>query len=124
MNRIRKGLTVACVAVGLSLAAVPTAASAAVNNADTKATTNTSSSSCTSSKVWLRLWGSLGEKCYTGNGIEVANLSGVSKEQIIGHHRVCLYTSVSSASCTTGPGTFGRVPPIRVIQIRISTPTA
>jgi hypothetical protein len=78
--------------------------------------------SCSTSNVWLRLWDSAGENCYSGNGYEVVNLPGASKEQIVGVHTVCLYASPSSARCATGPTTISIFAPAHVEQIFISTP--
>jgi hypothetical protein len=77
---------------------------------------------CSTSNAWLRLSDSTGENCYSGNGDEVVNLPGVSKEQIVGVHTVCLYASPSSAGCATGPATISIFPPAHVEQIFISTP--
>jgi hypothetical protein len=87
----------------------------------TDASPATSIVSCATSTVWLRLWGSLGETCYRGNGLVLVNLPGVYREQIVGLHTVCLGT-VSSLQCATGPGTLLHEPPIAVREITIRTP--
>jgi hypothetical protein len=76
---------------------------------------------CGSTTVWLRLWGSLGETCYTGNGTIVVNLRGVNREQILGIHTVCLRT-ISLVRCARGPRTLTYLPPVAVSAITITTP--
>lgn len=75
-----------------------------------------SKASCSS--AWLRLWGSNSESCYSGNGSLVVHLPGVGREQITGHHEVCL-SGVASVVCTTGPGTFLMSRPLLVKEITI-----
>ena len=87
----------------------------------TEASPATGVVSCLSSNVWLRLWGTLGETCYTGNGIILVNLSGVRREQILGIHTVCLRT-ISSVRCARGPRTLTYIPPVAVRAITITTP--
>jgi hypothetical protein len=99
----------------------PAGAAFAASPVSTAVTPATSPVSCASSTAWLRLWGSLGESCYLGNGTVVVYLPGVNREQIIGRHTVCL-RSLSSFVCATGPGTLLHVPPITVREITIATP--
>lgn len=76
---------------------------------------------CTSPRVWLRLWGSLGETCYRGNGNLIVDLPGVGREKIIGRHIVCLAAG-ARFRCANGPATFRISPPARVTEISIRTP--
>ena len=80
----------------------------------------TSKVPCSSISVWLKLFGSSGENCYTGNGTKLVDLPGVREEQIVGRHEVCLRTS-SGVRCALGPGTFFFLP-VTVTEITISTP--
>jgi hypothetical protein len=77
--------------------------------------------SCVSSNVWLRMWFVLGEDCYAGNGINLVNLTDVTREQIIGVHTVCLLT-ISGTRCATGPKTLTYQPGVSVREIEIRTP--
>jgi hypothetical protein len=106
----------------LSAAAAP-AASAAITSGGQQFSPDTSVLSCGSHSVWLRLWGSLSETCYTGDGAIVVNLPGVYQEQIVGLHTVCLYAADElKIWCTTGPGEFRITPPVQVSGITIRTP--
>ena len=118
MNRFVTRLTVAGAAASLVVAGFVGTAGAATPNA---ATPDTSVAPCAS--AWLRLWGLLGERCYTGNGVILVNLTGVNREQIVGVHTVCLTTApVTTIRCAIGPRTVTIVPALRVTRIRITTP--
>jgi hypothetical protein len=110
-------LLASCVTVLTGQACAGTANAAAGGHV----TPATSVVSCSASNVWLRLWGTLGQSCYTGNGTILVNLPGVNREQIIGVHTVCLRT-LSASFCATGPGTFVTRPPGTIRSITISTP--
>lgn len=79
-----------------------------------------SGESCGSTSVWLRLWGSSGEHCYTGTGSLQVYLAGVYKEQILGSHEACL-ESGTKRSCLVGPATAAISPPITVTEITLSS---
>jgi hypothetical protein len=110
-------LLASCATVLTGMASTGTANAAA----GAKVTPATSVVSCAASNVWLRLWGTLGQSCYSGNGTIVVNLPGVIREQIIGVHTVCL-RSGSAIGCVTGPGTLMHEPPVTVRAITIATP--
>jgi hypothetical protein len=96
-------------------------ASPANEAARRQAPPDTSPTKCSS--AWLRLWGSNGENCYTGNGSLVVNLPGVYYEQIIGIHSVCIYAQADGQIfCAVGPGSFGISAPITISRINIRTP--
>lgn len=109
-----------------ALAIVPLALCAAGGTAASASTAAgnavpaTSTRSCGSSGVWLRLWGSSGEHCYTGDGSLVVSLTGVSKEQILGRHDACL-TSGTRRSCLAGPASVAISPPVTVTGITLSS---
>jgi hypothetical protein len=111
MTRLIKRLTIACAVMSLIVAGYAEAASAA---------SDTSVAPCQA--AWLRLWGALGERCYTGNGTIVANLSGVNREQIAGTHTVCLTITPHPIICATGPRLIGIAPPVHISRIVITTP--
>jgi hypothetical protein len=46
----------------------------------------------------LRLWATLRETCYTGDGTAVVDMPGVYREQIVGRHEVCLAAVVFRSS--------------------------
>lgn len=104
----------------LSAAAVP-AASAARTIGPQSARPDTTVTSCAGS-YWLKLTGSLGPTCYTGNGNIIVNRPGVSQEQIVGKHTVCLYIGSHQISCKTGPATVKIIPPVQVSGVTIRTP--
>jgi hypothetical protein len=79
-----------------------------------------SSESCGSSSVWLRLWASSGEHCYTGSGSLQVSLAGVNREQILGSHEACLQ-SATKRSCLAGPASAAISPPITVTEITLSS---
>jgi hypothetical protein len=124
MNKLLRWLATVCVAASIAVLALSAGASAAGTTGQTGIAVGTRAVPCVLPTVWLRLWGSLGERCYTGNGATLVNLPRVSRGQVIGYHRVCLYARVLSVTCLTGPRTFIIVPPIWITQIRISTPVA
>jgi hypothetical protein len=99
-----------------------TANAATANAATTNAATaNTRASTC--GTAWVRVWGLLGERCYTGNGVITVNLKGVHREQIVGRHTVCLSTApVVLTVCAIGPRTINITRPVRVTRIAIKTP--
>jgi hypothetical protein len=116
------GLAAAVAAAALLSAVAPSAANAATTGAP-RLSPDTSAVSCSSDHVWLALWGSAGETCYTGNGGITVHLTGVHKGQIIGERTVCLYTPGNPVTfCTTGAGVFGLNPPVQVTGISIATP--
>jgi hypothetical protein len=122
MNKTLRRLVTVCVAASLPVLALSAGASAASTGGRAESAVATVTVPCFSTTVWLRLWGSLGERCFTGNGVELVNLPGVTRGQIIGFHRVCLYGRVPSVTCLTGPRIFRLVPPMWVTQIRIGVP--
>ncbi len=77
-----------------------------------------SSESCGASSVWLRLWGSSGEHCYTGNGSLQVSLAGVNREQVLGSREACL-ESGTRRSCLAGPASAAISPPITVTEITL-----
>ena len=111
MTRLIERLTITGAVAILVVAGYAEAASAAPD---------TSAAPCRA--AWLRLWGALGERCYTGNGIIIANLSGVHREQIAGTHTVCLTIARHPVTCATGPRLVGIAPPVHVSRIVITTP--
>jgi hypothetical protein len=122
MNRLIRRLATVCVAATVTVLALSAGASAAGTTGQTASAVDTISVPCTSPVVWLRLWSSVGERCYAGNGVTLVNLPDVNRGQVIGLHTVCLYTRTLSARCVTGPRAFTIVPPIWVVQIRIGAP--
>lgn len=118
MNISGKYLAGALSAASLStIAVVPAVAVAAL---PARATPDTVHSSCTS--AWLRLWGTSGEHCYTGNGSLTVNLPGVNRAQVVGKHLACLSTGPARRDlCVNGPGTVLIQPPAEVIKIVISS---
>jgi hypothetical protein len=112
MNRLVRRLAIAGGAVCLVVAGYAGIASAAPDTTVARCGT-----------AWLRLWGSLGERCYTGNGVIGVNLTGVNREQIVGTHTVCLTTArVPTVRCVIGPRTVVILPPLSVTRVLISTP--
>ena len=98
-------------------------AASTANAAATRQASTADKSPAKCSSAWLRLRGSNGENCYSGNGSLAVNLPGVYYEQIIGTHSVCVYAQADSQIfCTTGPGSFGLSPPITIRSINIRTP--
>jgi hypothetical protein len=74
---------------------------------------------CSSTHAWLRLWG-VPETCYTGNGVLLVRLPWVHREQIIGHHTVCLgVAGVPRWNCARGPANINIFPPRFVLEIII-----
>jgi hypothetical protein len=113
MRRLLPATAAAALLLSL-LGSVPAMASAhhgpAASLADaavTRQATTPDTSPAKCSSAWLRLRGSNGESCYSGNGSLVVNLPGVYYEQIL---------------CTTGPGNFGISPPATIRGINIRTP--
>jgi hypothetical protein len=81
---------------------------------------HTSAVQCSSSNVWLRLWGVNGaEYCYTGNGSAYTILIVVSREQINGVHVVCLSSTGINRVCSRGPANINLIPPEEVSIITI-----
>jgi hypothetical protein len=109
----------------LLTASMPTSAALAASvGSGRPADPDTSHISCGASDVWLQIFGSAGESCYTGNGSLVVNLAGVYQERIIGTHEVCLSISGGAMRCVLGPGTIEFRPAARVAAISISTPSS
>jgi hypothetical protein len=104
----------------LSGTAIP-AASAAVTSGAQGLSPDTSVASCGSNSARVKLWGSLGEACYTGNGTILVHRPGVYQEQIVGLHTVCLSVG-SGTRCASGPAKFRITPPVQVDEISIRTP--
>jgi len=129
MRRLLPATAAAALLLSL-LGSVPAMASAhhgpAASLADaavTRQATTPDTSPAKCSSAWLRLRGSNGESCYSGNGSLVVNLPGVYYEQIIGTHSVCVYAQADrQILCTTGPGNFGISPPATIRGINIRTP--
>lgn len=121
MRRLLPATAVAALMLPL-LGSVPAMAGVHQGPANAAATTpDTSPAKCSS--AWLRLWGSNGESCYSGNGPILVNLPGVSYEQIIGTHNTCVYSQADlRIFCAAGPGSFGISPPITIREISIYTP--
>lgn len=111
----RRALMLAAIVMAGTAATGPAANAASANGV----TPGISKAPCSS--AWLRLWGSKGESCYSGNGALVVDLPRVDREQIVGRHAVCLSGSAALVVCTTGPGTFGISPPLLVKEITISS---
>jgi hypothetical protein len=80
-----------------------------------------SSISCSSGTAWVKLSGSNGDHCYTGNGTVRVDLSGVSQERIVGSHLVCVTLSGMSQLCAVGPRVLNIQPPGQVLEIAISS---
>jgi hypothetical protein len=118
-------LAAAFAAVALISAVSAPAASAATASRARLAAPVISKISCSSSAVWLRLSGSSGNDCYTGNGTDAVHIPGVTGEKISGAHDVCLtFTAAGKVghSCAVGPITLAISPAITVTSIVISTP--
>jgi hypothetical protein len=115
----RTHITAAIAAVAILSGAVTPAASAAITSGGLSP--DTSVAACGSNSAWVKLWGSLGEACYTGNGTILVHRPGVYTEQIVGLHTVCLSVG-SETRCTTGPAKFQIIPPVQVNEISIRTP--
>ena len=99
------------------------AASSANAAATRRATPDTSTAKCSS--AWLRLWGSKGESCYSGDGSLAVDLPGIYRAQIVGEHQACLSAADEFKTlCMTGPGTFAISPPVQVLLITITTSAA
>jgi hypothetical protein len=82
----------------------------------------TSPAPCTLSSVWLRVWGTTGEHCYTGNGAIIVARPGVREAQVLGLHQACLYSvSPVRVTCVTGPRLVFINPPIYVQRITLTT---
>ena len=117
MNRIIKYLA-AAVTGGLGAALITaTSATAAPRPAGPAPTTGPVA--CTSASVWLKLQTSLGQRCYSGAGVEAVNDPGVTREQIIGLHEVCLRSNpfAPTIRCATGPATIVISPAVNVVGI-------
>ena len=109
-------LASACATAIICVLVLAHPAGAAVVAADTRPV------SCGATAIWLRLWGSFGERCYTGAGTEMVSLPGVDRAQLTGAHQACLTGAAPAAvRCLAGQGTFRITAPIRVVQIRITT---
>jgi hypothetical protein len=122
--RLSRIVTASLLAAAVLLAASVTAPAALGASAGIgrPAASDTSRVSCSAGDVWLELFGSAGERCYTGNGSLVVDLAGVDKERIIGTHQVCLSINGGVVRCVLGPGTIEFRPAALVLSISISTP--
>jgi hypothetical protein len=129
MKRLLPATAAAALMLSL-LGSVPAMASAhrgpaasPANAAATRQATTPDTSPAKCGSAWLRLRGSNGESCYSGNGSLVVNLPGVYYEQIIGTHSVCVYAQADrQIFCAVGPGSFSISPPITIREINIRTP--
>jgi hypothetical protein len=117
LNRTRIAVLLAAFAT-MAGAAAP-AASAATHGTP-QIPMKTSPAPCSASSVWLKVWGSTGEHCYTGNGSIIVALPGVREAQVLGLHRACLY-SPGRVTCVTGPRVVFIIPPIYVRQVTLTT---
>jgi hypothetical protein len=118
MSLNRMPIAVVMAATATMLGAAATAASAATAPSAHPVSSATSPISCSASSVWLKLWGSTGESCYTGSGAEAVFLPGVYQGQVAGTHVACLFSS-GHDSCVAGPATFRISPPISVNEITL-----
>jgi hypothetical protein len=112
----------AALAAGIMLSAAAVPAASARTAGPQSARPDTTVTSCASGSHWLKLTGSLGPTCYTGNGNIIVNRPGVDQEQIVGTHTVCLYIGSHQISCKTGPATIKITPPVQVSAVTIRTP--
>lgn len=123
VNQLTRRLVTAAAVVGVSLVGSAAAAHAATGHVAAIAATPVAPAtvpvSCTSVAVWVKLWSSLGLRCYTGSGFRVVDLPGVNREQIIGVHRVCLVSNVRGVRCLRGPAGAVFQPPVQVAEIII-----
>jgi hypothetical protein len=128
MNQLTRRLITATAVVGVSLAGSAAAAYAATGYAAaitaTPGAPATVPVSCSSAAVWVKLWSSLGLRCYTGSGSRGVDLPGVKRGQIIGADRVCLVSNVRSVHCLRGPAGAVFQPPVQVAEIIIDRPAA
>jgi hypothetical protein len=107
------------IAAGIAAAALITAlGSTTAAHASAPAT---SPVPCGSSLTWLRLFATTGERCYTGNGTAVVDLT-VREMQIVGSHEVCLRLIPPAIVCHFGSGTVFFNPARYVQYVSISTP--
>jgi len=114
LNRMRLALSLAALATMAGTAAP--AASAATTTAALPAAPATSTTGCGASNVWLKVWGSTGEHCYTGSGTLAVSLPAVHEAQILGRHQACL-SSLGRELCGTGPDVVFISPVINVTRI-------
>ncbi len=117
MNRILRGAAALAVGAGISLAGA--SAASAATPANTSAPIGVV---CSSPQAWLRLWSTLGERCFRGNGVALVSIPGVRLEQIVGRHRVCLYSVGPRLTCRTGPAVVTILPAAWVRKISIQPP--
>lgn len=112
------------IAAGLAVAAVSGLGTAGAHASAAAASPGTRPVSCSSSSAWVKLYGKIGERCYTGNGTEIVNLSGVREMKISGRHDVCLTVIPVRRTCypTTRTRTVLFRPPVNVRLISIVTP--
>ena len=119
-HRTQVALGIAATAIA-ALSGAP-AAGATTMQAPHTAVSRTLPAPCISTLAWLKLWATVGERCYTGNGSVVVDLAGVRMGQIAGLHTVCLYTAPSARRCISGSATFRFTPPAYVRSVTIRTP--
>jgi hypothetical protein len=80
---------------------------------------DTSGVPCSANSVWLKLWGSTGEHCYTGTGSVIVYLPGVDLLQVVGNHSGSLSNGSGRIISFSGPRTEGIDPPITVREITL-----
>jgi hypothetical protein len=109
-------IVVSLAALATMVGAAAPAASAATTHGTVRMTADTSTTSCSASSIWLKVWGSTGEHCYTGAGTLAVSLPGVYKAQVLGSHEACLI-ALGHESCGTGPDVLFISPAINVKSI-------
>jgi len=112
------------IGVGLAIAAVSGLGTAEAHASTSAASPAIKPVSCSSSSAWVKLFGTTGEHCYTGNGIRIVNLPGVREMKISGRHDVCLTLTPIRRTCypTTRTRTVLFRPPVNVRLVSIATP--
>jgi hypothetical protein len=76
---------------------------------------------CSASDVWLKIYGSTGEHCYSGTGSLRVDLPGVDRFQVVGSHAGSLSAADGHYFSFVGSGTYEISPPITLSKVTLTS---